>query len=43
MPEWLDTTRLQPPEPGATDEELRPLLVPARLVKPIRQMNQRAE
>jgi hypothetical protein len=41
-PEWLDTTRLQPPEPEDAHDELRPLLVPARMVKSLRRMNQRA-
>jgi len=43
-PEWCDRTRLKPPAPDRDDgrEELRPLRVPARLVKPLGRMNQRA-
>jgi len=43
-PEWCDRTKLRP-APRSDDEvrdELRPLLVPARLVKPLGRMNQHA-
>ena len=44
VPEWCDRARLRPPEPDeeAAREEIRPLRVPARLVKPLGRMNQRA-
>jgi hypothetical protein len=44
VPEWCDRARLRPPEPDEETmrEELRPLRVPARLVKPLGRMNQRA-
>jgi hypothetical protein len=43
-PEWADRARLRPPERSeeAQREELRPLRVPARLVKALGRMNQRA-
>ena len=43
-PDWLDSTRLAPPpaSPDAVRDQLRPLLVPARLVKALGRMNQRA-
>lgn len=41
-PDWLDTARLRPPPPDEARNELRPLLVPARSVKAIGRMNQRA-
>jgi hypothetical protein len=41
-PEWLDSARLSPPSPADGREESRPLLVPARLVKRLGRMNQRA-
>jgi hypothetical protein len=41
-PDWLDTTRLRPPEEVEQTDELRPLIVPTRLVKPLGRMNQRA-
>ncbi|MGD8486285.1 MAG: glycoside hydrolase family 125 protein, partial [Chloroflexota bacterium] len=44
VPEWCDRARLRPPE--SSDDEprewSRPLRVPARLVKPLGRMNQRA-
>lgn len=40
-PDWLDTTRLRPPESADAGVELRPLLVPARSVKAVGRMNQR--
>ena len=44
VPEWCDRARLRPPEggSGADHDETRPLRVPARLVKPLGRMNQRA-
>jgi hypothetical protein len=44
VPEWCDRARLRPPEPGpeSAHDEMRPLRVPARLVKPLGRMNQRA-
>jgi len=43
VPEWCDRGRLQPPvEVEEPREEYRPLRVPARLVKPLARMNQRA-
>jgi uncharacterized protein len=43
-PEWADRARLHPPERSAeaADEELRPLRVPARMVKSLGTMNRRA-
>ena len=42
-PEWLEHARLSPPaRPEDAREELRPLLVPARLVKALGRMNRRA-
>ncbi len=43
-PEWLERIRLSPParSDGEAREELRPLLVPARLVKALGRMNRRA-
>jgi len=42
-PEWADRARLRPPEAAeGAREEWRPLRVPARLVKPLGRMNQRA-
>lgn len=41
-PDWLDTTRSRPPDPEEARDELRPLLVPARSVKALGRMNQRA-
>jgi hypothetical protein len=43
-PEWADRARLRPPErtDESVHEELRPLRVPARLVKPLGRMNKRA-
>ena len=41
-PEWCDWSRLRPPPADDTREELRPLLVPARLVKTLGRMNRRA-
>jgi hypothetical protein len=43
-PEWADRSRLHPPapDPDAARGELRPLRVPARLVKPLGRMNRRA-
>lgn len=41
-PEWADRTRLRPPEDVGDADELRPLRVPARLVKPLGRMNRRA-
>ncbi len=44
VPEWCDRARLRPPDPdeASSHEEVRPLRVPARLVKPLSRMNQRA-
>jgi hypothetical protein len=42
-PEWSDRARLRPPDGDVpVREEWRPLRVPARLVKPLGRMNQRA-
>jgi hypothetical protein len=41
-PEWLDEPRLRPAPDDGGHEDLRPLLVPPRLVKPLGRMNQRA-
>ncbi len=42
-PEWADRSRMRPPEDeGDGREELRPLRVPARLVKALGRMNRRA-
>jgi hypothetical protein len=43
-PAWMELSRLRPPEPSqeAASREPRPLRVPARLVKPLGRMNQRA-
>ena len=42
-PEWADRSRLRPPEEAHDPrEELRPLRVPARLVKALGRMNRRA-
>ena len=42
-PEWADRSRLRPPEEADENhDELRPLRVPARLVKPLGRMNKRA-
>jgi len=43
-PEWADRARLRPTErtEDAARDELRPLRVPARMVKPLGRMNQRA-
>ena len=41
-PDWLDATRRSPPARPDGADELRPLLVPTRLVKPLGRMNQRA-
>lgn len=41
-PDWLDGARLRPPVDSDMSSDSRPLLVPARLVKPLGRMNQRA-